>query len=349
MKKFPWRAILYGAVLLYLLVDLNYCHGPLRQAMTSRRNASAEAAAKHKWVAIVNLEPVTQEHLNLAVFRHLYQRGKTPETVPEKNLAMIKRAVLQSLIDETLVRQWADGEKYVAPKEEIAQFISAWESQFVSPEEKKARAEKQGLSDAAIRDELARVWSRKRWLEKRIAPGVTVTNEEAKTWFETNRKNAEGGFREGFFEPEKVHARHIFISIVEVDDKTREDRIREVHQKLKSGEGTFEALAKAHSEDERNKNQGGDLNWFSRARMPADFTGPAFALSAGEVSEPFKTRLGWHIVEVLEKQAERPVTYEEVADEIRHHLESQRTEETVKELMKKLRKVANLEVYPENI
>ena len=341
--------MLYGTVVLYLLADLRYCHGPLRQAMTSRRNASSEAAALHKWVAIVNLEPVTQEQLNIAVTRHLHQRGKSIETIPEKNLAMIKRAVLQSVIDDMLVRQYADGEKFVAPKEEIAQFVSAWESQFTSPEEMKARAEKQGLSEAALQAELARIWSRKRWLEKRIAPGVTVTNDEAKAWFDANRENPEGGFREGFFEPEKVRARHIFVSTVEVDDKTREDLIREIHRKLKSGEGTFEALAKAYSEDERSKSAGGDLNWFSRSRMPADFTDPVFALAVGQVSEPFKTRLGWHLVEVLEKEAERPVTYEEVSDEIRNHLESQRTEETVKELTEKLRKVANLELYPENI
>ncbi len=178
MKKFPWRAVLYAVILLYLVVDLKYCHGPLRQAMTSRRDASLEAASKYKWVAIINLEPVTQDQLDLAVIRHLYQRGKTPEGIPEKNLAMIRRAVLQSLIDEILVRQYADGEKFVAPPEETAQFISSWESQFASPEEKTTRAEKQGLDEAVISDELARIWSRKRWLEKRIAPGVAVTDDQ---------------------------------------------------------------------------------------------------------------------------------------------------------------------------
>jgi len=63
----------------------------------------------------------------------------------------------------------------------------------------------------------------------------------------------------------------------------------------------------------------------------------------------FKTRLGWHLVEVLERQAERPVSYEEIVVEIKQHLESERTEATVKELMQKLRKVANLQLFPENI
>jgi parvulin-like peptidyl-prolyl isomerase len=349
MKKFPWRAMLYGAMLLYLVVDLKFCRGPLRQAMTSRRDASVEAAARNQWVAIINLEPVTREQLDLAVARHLHQRGKRPDDIPEKNLAMIKRAVLQTVIDDTLVRQYADGEKFVAPPAEIAAFVESWKSQFTTPEQIAERADDQGLTDEAIASELARIWSRKRWIEKRIAPAVTVTEEEAKAWFEANRGNAESGIRGGFIEPEKVRARQIFLSTVEVDDATREDLIREIHRKLTSGEAGFEALAKAHSEDERTKEKGGDLNWFSRNRLPEDFTGPVFALEPGKVSEPFKTRLGWHIAEVLERQAERPVTYEEIAVEIRQHLESERTEATVKELMGKLRKVANLQLFPENI
>lgn len=349
MKKFPWRAILYGVLLLYLLVDLKLCQGPLRQAMTSRRDASVEAAARNKWVAIINLEPVTREQLDLAVRRHLHQRGKKPEEIPGKNLVMIKRAVLQTIIDDTLVRQHADGEKFIAPSEELNAFVESWRSQFATPEERIVRAEAQGLTDESATAELARIWSRKRWLEKRISPAVEVTEEEARAWFEANRGNAESGFREGFFEPEKVRARHIFLRTVEGDGQSREDLIREIHQKLTGGIATFESLAEQYSEDPRTKEKGGDLNWFSRSRLPEDFIGPVFALASGEVSEPFQTRLGWHIVEVLERQEERPLTYEETAVEIKQHLETDRSEETVKVLMEKLREVANLQLFPENI
>ena len=349
MKKFPWRAMLYGTMLLYLIVDLKVCRGPLRQAMTSRRDASIEAAARNQWVAIINLEPVTREQLELAVARHLHQRGIQHDEIPAKNLAMIKRAVQQTIIDDTLVRQFADGEKFNAPPAEIAAFIESWKSQFATADERAARADDQGLTDDAIATELARIWSRKRWIEKRIAPAVTVTEEEAKSWFEANRGTAETGYREGFIEPEKVRARQIFLSTVEIDDATREDLIRDIHRKLTSGEADFEALAKTYSEDERTKEKGGHLNWFSRERLPEDFTGPVFALEPGKVSEPFKSHLGWHIVELLERQEERPVEYEEIAVEIRQHLESERTVATVKELIGKLRKVANLQLFPENI
>ncbi len=349
MKKFPWRALLYGAMLLYLLVDLKLCQGPLRQAMTSRRNASIEAAARHKWVAIVNLEPVTREQLDLAVRRHLHQRGKRAEDIPAGNLVMIQRAVLQTLIDDTLVRQYADGEKFTAPPGEIEAFVESWRSQFATPEERAARANRQGLTDEAVTAELARIWSRKRWLEKRVSPAVEVTEEEAKAWFEANRGNAESGFREGFVEPEKVRARHIFLRTVDGEDPAREELIRRIHRQLIDATASFEALAKQYSEDLRSREKGGDLNWFSRERLPEDFTGPVFALAPGQVSEPFQTALGWHIVEVLEREEERLLSYEEIAPDIRRHLENQRSEATVAVLMEKLREVANLQIFPENI
>ncbi len=349
MKKTPWRSALYAAMLLYLFMDLKVCHGPLRTAMMSRRDAAVEAAVKNGWVVLINLEPVTREQLDLAVARHLYQRGKTPEEIPEKNLGMIRRAVLQTVIDETLIRQYADGEKFNAPTEETDAFIAAWRSQFDSPDELAKRAEMQGLDEEAINGELARIWSRKRWLEERISPAVIVTEEETKAWFDTNRISPEGELRAGFFEPEKVRARQIFLSTVEADGPDRETLIREIHEQLIAGTSSFEALARKHSEDLRTREKGGDLNWFSRDHLPGDFTSPVFKLKVGEPGEPFQTRLGWHIVEVTDRQEKRPLAYDEIANEIRAHLESERTEETVKLLIEKRRKVANIQLFPENI
>src|SRR5690606_39236867 len=162
-------------------------------------DAAVVEARKRGWVALVNQEPLTREQVDLAVERHLFQRGKKAGEIPGKNLAMIRRAALQTLIDDTLVRQHADGEKFDAPPEEIAAFATAWKSGFGSPGELAERAAAQGLDPAALDAELARIWSRKRWLERRIEPGVTVTGEEAKAWFEANRTGEDGKLRPGFF------------------------------------------------------------------------------------------------------------------------------------------------------
>lgn len=343
MKKFPWRLLVYLVFLLYLFLDLRACNGPLRQAFTQRHDFTIEAAKEHQWVALVNQEPITRTQLDIAVFRHLYQRGKQDDRLPEKNLRMIRRAVLQQLIDDTLIRQYADGEGFVAPEEEIEAFISRWESQFESEEDLGLRSEAQFLDEEERNAELARIWSRKRWLEQRIEPGIDVTEEEVRNWYEANRETGTG-----FVEPAKIRARHLFVSTVEVDDEAHEEQIREMHRKLLAGEATFEDLAR-ESEDPRTKDRGGDLNWFARDRMPEDFAEVAFALAPGEVSNPFRTAIGWHIVEVTDRQEERAVSFDEMREEIRAHLENQRTEDTIRQLLEKLGTVANIRLFPENL
>jgi parvulin-like peptidyl-prolyl isomerase len=103
------------------------------------------------------------------------------------------------------------------------------------------------------------------------------------------------------------------------------------------------------SEDPRTAANGGDLNWFAKDRVPEKFAKPVFELKKGQVSKPFKTEIGWHIVELTDLQPEKPVEFEQVADEIRFHLETERSAETIKQLMKKLRTVANIQLFPEHI
>jgi parvulin-like peptidyl-prolyl isomerase len=79
-------------------------------------------------------------------------------------------------------------------------------------------------------------------------------------------------------------------------------------QKLKAG-ADFAALAKSSSDDERTRNQGGVLPQFTRGAMQAEFESVAFAAPVGSVSEPFKTKYGYHVVQVDER---RPFTFERV-------------------------------------
>ncbi|MDR6668100.1 peptidylprolyl isomerase [Rhizobium sp. 1399] len=107
---------------------------------------------------------------------------------------------------------------------------------------------------------------------------------------------------------EEVHARHILV-------KT-EDEAKDVIKQLDAGKD-FAELAKEKSTDP-NKDDGGDLGYFSRGRMVKEFEDAAFALEKGTYSKtPVKTDFGYHVIKVEDKRDAPPPAFEQVQDQVR--------------------------------
>ena len=105
---------------------------------------------------------------------------------------------------------------------------------------------------------------------------------------------------------------HILISsdpeISKVSDP--EAKIREIYKEIQDGDN-FEDMARKFSDDTRSSGSGGVLPIFGVGRMMKPFEEAAFALkNDGDISEPFQTRLGWHIVKRL--KVDKMGTYEEI-------------------------------------
>jgi parvulin-like peptidyl-prolyl isomerase len=89
------------------------------------------------------------------------------------------------------------------------------------------------------------------------------------------------------------------------DDAQALARITEVQQKVAAG-GDFAALAAEYSDDPGSAAQGGDLGWFARDQgLVKEFEDAAFALQAGQLSQPVKTQFGYHLIKVLERDPAR--------------------------------------------
>lgn len=79
----------------------------------------------------------------------------------------------------------------------------------------------------------------------------------------------------------------------------------ELRQRILAGED-FAELAREYSDDTGSGAEGGDLDWFGRGAMVPPFEEAAFTLDVGEISEPIKSQFGYHIIEVMERDENRP-------------------------------------------
>jgi peptidyl-prolyl cis-trans isomerase D len=147
---------------------------------------------------------------------------------------------------------------------------------------------------------------------------VSLTEEDLRTYYDNNPDE--------FYTPKTVKARHILIK---VDPQAEETNVEQARQKaleiLKlAREGRdFAELAKQYSEGPTAAN-GGDLGAFRKDAMVKPFADQAFAMKAGDISEPVRTRFGWHIIKVEKVNEATTTSFEAARDDIRRKLTDER-------------------------
>ena len=103
-------------------------------------------------------------------------------------------------------------------------------------------------------------------------------------------------------EVEQMRIRHILITPDEIiDDETAKQQLKEAVSQINSGED-FGEIAKLLSDDPGSANDGGEMGWRGPGTYVPEFEAMAKQVEIGVISEPFQTRFGWHIIEVMERR-----------------------------------------------
>ena len=143
-----------------------------------------------------------------------------------------------------------------------------------------------------------------------VLPEVSVSEDELKAIYEQNA--------ESYGTPEKRNVRHILLKLEKDSTEEQEKQIKEQALKLiaelKAG-ADFSKLAEKHSQDPGSASQGGDLGQISYGQMVKPFEEAAYKLAKNEISEPIKSRFGYHIIRVDDIEAASN-SYESVRDDI---------------------------------
>ncbi len=101
---------------------------------------------------------------------------------------------------------------------------------------------------------------------------------------------------------EQTHARHILIKTSEiVDDRQAREKLLALRERIEKGED-FAKLAREYSEDTGSMLSGGDLGWSTPGMFVPAFEEAMANTSVGNISRPFKSQFGWHILQVLERK-----------------------------------------------
>lgn len=153
-------------------------------------------------------------------------------------------------------------------------------------------------------------------------------NEEAiRAIYDEQYANVEG--------EEEVRASHILVE--------SEDLAKEIRAELDGG-GDFAALAAEHGTD-GTAQRGGDLGYFVKSDMVAEFAEAAFALEAGQVGGPVQSQFGWHLIQLVDRRPRPAPAFEEVAGQIGQGL----VQEAQREIVAELREGAEISITDEGL
>lgn len=263
----------------------------------------AEVQDPNETIAIVNGDKIIRLELD-----KIFEKVKSK--VGSSRRYRVEKRILEDLITQLLLKQFIKKENIHVDQDLIAEEIEKFRENLKSnPDTKDKSLEtvlgEQGGSVEELRVALDISFSIDEYLNS------VVKEEELKEYFSKNIRDFNG---------EKVTASHILIdtSMIEADEekmKEAKEKIDKIKEELDSG-GDFVKLAKEHSNCP-SAITGGNLGVFGSGEMVKTLTDAAFNTDVNSISAPIKTRFGYHIIKVTDKQAGNDITFEETKEKVK--------------------------------
>ncbi len=222
------------------------------------------------------------------------------------NRSDLRERILEEAINRQLILIEAEKESITVEPEEIENMLeNTIENvirRFPSYEEFEAALKTENLTVEELKNRSRKDAREKALVEKLIAskirPTISISPTELKKFYDLHKDSVA-------LKPTTVKVKHILLYIKWGEETIRETakRIYEIKKLLDYG-AEFATLAKEFSEDENSRARGGMLGKIKRGETFEEFEKAVWHLKPGEISEPFQTRYGFHIVDVLSRDKE---------------------------------------------
>jgi peptidyl-prolyl cis-trans isomerase SurA len=135
----------------------------------------------------------------------------------------------------------------------------------------------------------------------------------------------------------EYHARHIMIPITElVSSAEAQKTVADLRKRIVEGHEDFAALAKKYSKDPPTANLGGDMGWFPIDRYGTAVATQLASLQVNDISQPFQTDIGWHILQLLGKR-ESDRTVDNKRDQARDMIHQRKANDEIENQLRTFR------------
>lgn len=258
-----------------------------------------EPAVASQVVAKIDGEPVTAAEAQRE-FDRAYGKARLTEEQRQRELSRTLDQVIDRRLALRRLVRMGKGASEADVDLALARLMKQLADQNIKPAEHYQRL---GTTEAEVRRQLVWTLSWQKYLAE------LLTDDGLSRYFDRNRREFDGT---------QLRVSHILLKSSEdaASIKAATAKAAEIRDSIAAGKLTFAAAAKQHSQGP-SATAGGDIGWIERHQpMPETFSKAAFALAAGETSQPVTTTLGVHLIQVTEiKPGQR--TWQEAREELR--------------------------------
>jgi peptidyl-prolyl cis-trans isomerase C len=245
---------------------------------------------------------------------------------------------LGSALAEELIYQKAIAAGVKVPAADVqAEFAKAAKS-FANDAAVNVALAERGLDRASLTKEMERNLVIGKYINDNVTSKITVTPEEAAEYYKSHT--------EEFRHPDMVRTSHILIMVTEGatadQDRLARQRAEAILARARKGED-FAKLAQETSMDS-SASQGGDIGYVTPGQVDPAYQAAAFSLAVGALSDPVRSRVGYHIIKVTDKKKEGIATLDDSRAQLTEFLKNQKSDRQLQQLVEQLRKEAKIEI-----
>jgi hypothetical protein len=252
---------------------------------------------------------------------------------PEEREAQLLDWSKENIIERVLLQQEVKNTEPETPNTHLEPILSNLKKNCRDPRELYRDFDVE--DDENLKQAVDLIIRTEKTFEKLLKDLPSPSNNAIQQYYEKNKEQFKSG--------EKIRVAHIVkYANWQTDESMAHQAIHQAYDELKQG-ASFETVVDKYTDC---ADQGGDLGYIERGQMAEEFEDVVFNLGIGQVSDIFRTRFGFHIAKVYERQPASALGFEEVKDKIAGIIYEQMRVNAIHDFIDKLKSKAKIEDIP---